>query len=83
MVQIRTYVGTDGKLHFVNSGGADTVLPFSPSGTKAITIMLLLGRSGNSTAYARVYVNGAVVIDEKRQTSEGNNTYSVTYNVKY
>ena len=27
--KIKTYVGDDGKLHFVNSAGADTVLPFS------------------------------------------------------
>lgn len=26
---VRTYVGNDGKLHFVNSAGADTVLPFN------------------------------------------------------
>lgn len=27
--KVRIYVGSDGKLHFVNSAGADTVLPFS------------------------------------------------------
>ena len=27
---VNVYVGSDGKLHFTNSGGADTVLPFSP-----------------------------------------------------
>lgn len=27
--KIRTYVGSDGKLHFVNASGADTALPFS------------------------------------------------------
>ena len=26
---VNVYVGSDGKLHFVNSGGADSVLPFS------------------------------------------------------
>lgn len=30
--RIRTYVGSDGKLHFVNSAGADTVLNFSGNG---------------------------------------------------
>ena len=27
--QVKTYVGSDGKLHFVDASGADTVLPFS------------------------------------------------------
>lgn len=27
---MNVYVGGDGKLHFVNSGGADSVLPFNP-----------------------------------------------------
>ena len=26
---VNVYVGSDGKLHFVNSGGADSVLPFN------------------------------------------------------
>ncbi len=26
---MNVYVGSDGKLHFVNSGGADSVLPFN------------------------------------------------------
>ena len=29
--KIRTYVGSDGKLHFTDASGADTVLPFSKS----------------------------------------------------
>lgn len=27
--RVNVYVGSDGKLHFVNSGGADSVLPFN------------------------------------------------------
>ena len=36
--KVRVYVGSDGKLHFVNSGGADSVLPFSrmASGQEAV-----------------------------------------------
>lgn len=30
---VNVYVGSDGKLHFVNSGGADSVLPFSQKAT--------------------------------------------------
>ena len=33
--KVRTYVGSDGKLHFVNANGADTVLPFSAGFTEA------------------------------------------------
>ena len=29
LAKVKVYVGGDGKLHFVNSGGADSVLPFS------------------------------------------------------
>lgn len=33
------YVGSDGKLHFVNKAGADSVLPFSPVKPISFTIM--------------------------------------------
>lgn len=32
LTNINTYVGEDGKLHFVDATGADSVLPFSPNG---------------------------------------------------
>ena len=38
LTNVRTYVGEDGKLHFVDSSGADTVLPFS-SGYKEVAIV--------------------------------------------
>ena len=38
LTNVRTYVGEDGKLHFVDSQGADTVLPFS-SGYKEVAIV--------------------------------------------
>lgn len=37
LTNVRTYVGEDGKLHFVDSTGADTVIPFS-SGYKEVAI---------------------------------------------
>ena len=37
---VNIYVGSDGKLHFVNSGGADSVLPFSPKATITFTTEL-------------------------------------------
>lgn len=38
LTQIKTYVGEDGKLHFINSAGADTVIPFN-SGYKEVAIV--------------------------------------------
>ena len=38
LTQIKTYVGKDGKLHFVDSTGADTVIPFN-SGYKEVAIV--------------------------------------------
>ena len=29
--KVKTYVGSDGKLHFVDASGADTALPFNPA----------------------------------------------------
>ena len=37
LTQIKTYVGKDGNLHFVDSTGADTVIPFN-SGYKEVAI---------------------------------------------
>ncbi len=38
LTQIKTYLGKDGKLHFVDSTGADTVIPFN-SGYKEVAIV--------------------------------------------
>ena len=43
--KIKTYVGDDGKLHFVDRTGADSVLPFSSGGG----LTLLTTGSGNGT----------------------------------
>lgn len=61
MKKIKTYVGTDGKLHFIDATGADSVLPFksviSPtlvatnagySGKKGKTYLLCGSLSGGS-----------------------------------
>ncbi len=45
---IRTYVGTDGKIHFVDGAGADTVLNFS---TAPKIINLGTGTSFNVSSY--------------------------------
>ena len=36
LVKVKTYVGSDGKLHFVDASGADSVLPFSGGFTEAV-----------------------------------------------
>lgn len=40
LVKVKVYVGSDGELHFVNSGGADTVLPFSAPTYESQTVVL-------------------------------------------
>lgn len=69
LTKVKVYVGSDGKLHFVNSGGADSVLPFSPFNGCVITVSYTLSvttRSGDpitSTSGAftiTVSKNGAV-----------------------
>ena len=44
--QVKTYVGSDGKLHFVDASGADSVLPFSSK-----PIDLGTGTSFNVSSY--------------------------------
>ena len=52
LTQVKTYVGEDGKLHFVDSGGADTALNFSnTSGDGKWTITTSVSKSGSTNAY--------------------------------
>ena len=46
--KVKTYVGSDGKLHFVNSAGADTALNFSSKASCNLTISI------TSSSYAHV-----------------------------
>lgn len=39
--KVKTYVGEDGKLHFIDSAGADTALPFSNNEWEEIKIVTL------------------------------------------
>jgi len=43
--QVKTYVGSDGKLHFVDASGADSVLPFNSVKTGTFTSV----KNGNAT----------------------------------
>lgn len=49
LTRVNVYVGSDGKLHFVNSGGADSVLPFN---NKPEYHVVSAGRSINLSTYA-------------------------------
>ena len=51
---INIYVGEDGKLHFVDKDGADTVLNFSSGSGKASTIFYLLVHHDGITGDARL-----------------------------
>lgn len=57
--KIKTYVGDDGLIHFTNSAGADSVLPFN-SGVSKISISYLSAYNYNgtneSTAEGRLYL---------------------------
>ena len=50
---MKTYVGTDGKLHFVNSAGADTALNFSSgfSNIRKENMKVLTTYSSGSSSY--------------------------------
>jgi len=56
--KVRTYVGTDGKIHFVNSAGADTVLNFN-KGTSQGTVSVTV--SGSASTY-KSYVTAAASV---------------------
>lgn len=50
LAKVKTYVGEDGNLHFIDSEGADSVLPFSSGGIKGCDTLFY----ADST-----YVNGS------------------------
>lgn len=67
--RVNVYVGGDGKLHFVNSGGADSVIPFS---TKASSGKLIKQFFGIGTGQgAEGYVTNTYQISQ----SDKNSTY--------
>lgn len=62
---IKVYVGEDGKLHFRNGSGADSVLPFSGNATSMrgrITYDLPIG-TGNDASSNRIYPPENMEID--------------------
>lgn len=55
--KVRTYVGSDGKLHFVDASGADTVLNFS--GGKKLKSFVLTGTAKGSGG---IYVGNSITV---------------------
>lgn len=55
--RIRVYVGSDGKLHFVNSAGADTVLNFSQSKVYIGTFQNTTSDRDGTTVYLSNYID--------------------------
>lgn len=77
MSKINTYVGSDGNIHFTNSAGADSVLPFS----KGATVSLLGTISGVRTSTYSVpsgttTSNIYVVIDTVSGSARGDGAWS-------
>lgn len=82
LTQIKTYVGKDGNLHFVDSTGADSVIPFS-SGYKEVAIVFavyqkvascILIKPNKSVQYGWANLQG----DYMYLTASGNGNASIT-----
>ena len=87
--KINVYVGDDGKLHFVDSEGADSVLPFSSGGG----IKLLTTGSGNTTydatgisGYEKLTADNFIVVKTSASgyhcvQTQINDKYITTYHI--
>lgn len=77
---IRTYVGSDGKLHFVDAGGADTALNFS-AGNYRITVNFTLSCYVENQGTSSVTSQMVIIIQKGVITSNtlSNTTATKTY----
>ena len=60
---IKTYVGTDGKLHSVDATGADSVLPFSSDKKHSVGVYIT-GDNGYTQNIMQVWVDGVEVVHQ-------------------
>ena len=75
--KINTYVGKDGKIHFVNSGGADTVLNFNKTSNYRISYTVTLwGPDG-----LRGYCDGNLTISNGKISASNTGTGNVLFEV--
>ena len=74
--KIKTYVGSDGKIHFVDSAGADTALNFSSGGVVNSVTGISEGYTGSSIS--TTVTNGKIymIIAGLRWVTDGNVTFS-------
>ena len=66
--RVNVYVGSDGKLHYVNKDGADSALPFNPFNGCVITVNFTLSvttRSGNTVTST----SGSMIINVSKEGS--------------
>ena len=73
--KVRVYVGSDGKLHFVNASGADTVLPFSKGVDGKIRVTLSSGWCYANQGGANI--SGAIDISIVNGELELENTFTL------
>lgn len=81
MELIKTYVGEDGKLHFIDSTGADSVLPFN--GKRMLTVNLrctaaVNGSYGNGTWVFTINTDGTVTTSCPNFGNGNANIYGLT-----
>lgn len=66
--KIRVYVGSDKKIHFVNSAGADSALPFSSEIPLSIRVNHYV--TSENKRYIDLYINNALA---GRHVADGEN----------
>lgn len=71
MENIKVYVGDDSKLHFVDSGGADSVLPFSQS----LNILEITSKQAGGS----ITVDGNVLLAGIISATYNGNSYYTSY----
>ena len=79
VTNVKTYVGTDGKLHFVNSAGADTALNFSSNKPMTIGIFTQAGNKTSSGFY--VPIDGYTKLTIYLNTQASNGGYYPSYDI--
>ena len=87
--KVKTYVGTDGKLHFVNSVGADTALNFRsiesvqiPSGLVITSVSAYRSYTLSCSSYFTVGVKKAIFYGDCVDDAAGNKGNKVSAKLK-
>lgn len=70
--KVKVYVGSDGKLHFTDRTGADTVLPFSRS------LISVGGYSGRPNISPKVSIDEGIVVIAAHKSGLSDIRYNIT-----